>query len=70
MLQFESDVEQAKVAKAQALSDLRQQLGYESVSEGYDVTDNFDYQPLKVNLEDLQMKALRTAPTCAQRSRA
>jgi outer membrane protein, heavy metal efflux system len=62
MLQFESDVEQAKVAKAQALSDLRQQLGYESVSEGYDVTDNFDYQPLKVNLEDLQMKALQNRP--------
>ena len=62
LLQFQGDVEQAQVAKAQALSDLRQQLGYESVSEDYDVVASFDYQPLKVNLEDLQMKALQNRP--------
>jgi len=62
LLQFQSDVEQAEVAKAQALSDLRQQLGYESVSADYDVTGDFDYQPLKVNLEDMQMKALQNRP--------
>jgi len=62
LLQFQSDVEQAQVAKVQALSDLRQQLGYESVSADYDVAGNFDYQPLKVNLEDLQMKAAQNRP--------
>jgi hypothetical protein len=30
-LQFEQDVQQAQLAKTQALSDLRQLLGYESV---------------------------------------
>jgi outer membrane protein, heavy metal efflux system len=62
LLQFQSDDEQADVAKAQALSDLRQQLGYESVSADYDVTGDFDYQPLKVNLEEMQLKALQNRP--------
>jgi len=62
LLQFQSDVEQAEVAKEQALSDLRQQLGYETVSPEYDVAATFDYQPLKVNLEDMQMKALQNRP--------
>jgi cobalt-zinc-cadmium efflux system outer membrane protein len=62
LLQFQQDVEQAKLAKAQALSDLRQQLGYESVPPGYDVAGAFDYQPLTVRIEDLQMKALANRP--------
>ena len=37
LLQFESDVEQAQLSRVQSLSDLRQQLGYESVSADYDV---------------------------------
>jgi cobalt-zinc-cadmium efflux system outer membrane protein len=62
LLQFQQDVEQAQLAKAQALSDLRQQLGYESVPPGYDVAGEFDYQPLTVRIEDLQMKALANRP--------
>src|ERR1022692_4266911 len=31
VLQFQTDLQQAQLAKIQALSDLRQQLGYESV---------------------------------------
>ncbi len=62
LLQFESDVEQAQLAKAQSLSDLRQLLGYESVSADYDVAGDFEYQPVKVNLEDMQMKALQNRP--------
>jgi cobalt-zinc-cadmium efflux system outer membrane protein len=62
LLQFQSDVEQAEVAKAQALSDLRQQLGFESVSADYDVAATFEYQPLKLNLEDMQLKALQNRP--------
>ncbi|MGB6428986.1 MAG: TolC family protein [Candidatus Acidiferrales bacterium] len=62
LLQFQTDVSQAELAKVQGLSDLRQLLGYESVSADYDVADDFDYQPLKANLEDLQAKALETRP--------
>ena len=62
LLQFESDFEQAQLAKARSLSDLRQLLGYESVSAEYDVATDFEYQPVKVTLEDLQMKALQNRP--------
>ena len=62
LLQFETDVQQAQLARVQALSDLRQLLGYESISADYDVTGPFDYQPLKGNLEDLQLKALQNRP--------
>jgi outer membrane protein, heavy metal efflux system len=62
LLQFESDLEQAQLAKVQALSDLRQLLGYESVSQDYDVVGPFEYQPVKGNLEDLQLKALQNRP--------
>ena len=62
LLQFESDLEQAQLARVQALSDLRQLLGYESVSQNYDVAGLFEYQPVKGNLEDLQLKALQNRP--------
>jgi outer membrane protein, heavy metal efflux system len=62
LLQFESDLEQAQLAKTQSLSDLRQLLGYESVSADYDVVGDFEYQSVKVNLGDLQMKALQNRP--------
>jgi outer membrane protein, heavy metal efflux system len=62
LLQFETDLEQAQLARQQGLSDLRQLLGYESVSSDYDVVDAFDYLPLKANLEDLQMKAIQNRP--------
>ncbi len=62
LLQFETDYQQAELARVQALSDLRQLLGYESVSADYDVAGPFDYQPLKGNLEDYQLKALQNRP--------
>ena len=62
LLQFETDYQQAELAKVEALSDLRQLLGYESVSADYDVAGPFDYQALKGNLEDLQSKALQNRP--------
>jgi cobalt-zinc-cadmium efflux system outer membrane protein len=62
LLQFQNDVSQAKLARVQALSDLRQLLGYESVSRDYDVAGAFDYIPLNAQLEDLQMKALASRP--------
>jgi outer membrane protein, heavy metal efflux system len=62
LLQFETDVEQAQLARVQALSDLRQLLGYESVSADYDVAGAFDYLPVAGNLDDLRLKALQYRP--------
>ena len=62
LLQFETDYQQAELARVQGLSDLRQLLGYESVSPDYDVAGEFDYRPLKGNQEDFQMKALQNRP--------
>jgi cobalt-zinc-cadmium efflux system outer membrane protein len=62
LLQFETDLESAQLARAQGLSDLRQLLGYESVSADYDVLDAFDYLPMRANLDDLKMQALQNRP--------
>jgi len=62
LLQFETDLESAQLAREQGLSDLRQVLGYESVSADYDVVDAFDYLPMKANLDDLKVQALQNRP--------
>src|SRR5271163_226821 len=61
-LQFQTDVSSARLAKVQALVGLRELLGYNAVPAEYDVIGDLAYQPLKANLEDLQMKALRERP--------
>jgi outer membrane protein, heavy metal efflux system len=60
MLQFQTDVAQAKLARVQGLSDLRQLLGYQLVDAGYDVAGSFDYQPMKSGLDDLETAALQS----------
>ncbi len=62
LLQFEMDLESAQLARTQGLSDLRQQLGYESVAADYDVAGAFEYVPVKGNAADLQMQALQNRP--------
>src|ERR1700678_1951460 len=62
MLQFQTDVSAAKLARVQGLSDLRQLLGYESITADYDVAGAFEYQPVKGNLDDFQAKALQSRP--------
>jgi cobalt-zinc-cadmium efflux system outer membrane protein len=62
LLQFQTDVSAARLARVQGLSDLRQLLGYESISADYDVAGAFDYQPVKGNVEDFQARALQTRP--------
>jgi len=62
LLQFQSDASQAALARVQGLSDLRQQLGRESVPVDYDVAGPFDYVPLNAKEDDLAMKALATRP--------
>ena len=62
LLQFQTDVSAARLARVQGLSDLRQLLGHESIAADYDVAGTFNYQPIKGNLEDFQAKALQTRP--------
>jgi cobalt-zinc-cadmium efflux system outer membrane protein len=59
LLQFQNDFAHAQLAKVQALADLPQLPGYESVPVNYDVAGPFKYEAVKLTLEDLQMKALR-----------
>jgi len=62
MLQFQTDVSSARVAKVQALGSLRQLIGYANVPHDYDVAGDLDYQPLQAALADLQAKALIERP--------
>ncbi len=62
LLQFQTDVAGAQVAKVQALAGLRQLLGYEAVPNNFDVAGEMTFQPVKVGLDDLQAKALKTRP--------
>jgi outer membrane protein, heavy metal efflux system len=62
MLQFQSDLSSAQLARVQGLSDLRQLLGYDSIAADYDVAGAFDFQPVPGNLEDFQSKALQNRP--------
>ncbi|HKD49832.1 MAG TPA: TolC family protein [Candidatus Acidoferrum sp.] len=62
MLQFQNDVLSAKLAKIQALSALRQLLGFESVPDDYDVDGKLEYAVVHAGLDDLKALALRTRP--------
>jgi cobalt-zinc-cadmium efflux system outer membrane protein len=62
LLQFETDVSSARLAKVQALVGLREFLGFNAVPADFDVIGDLEYQPLKANLEDLQTKGLRERP--------
>jgi outer membrane protein, heavy metal efflux system len=62
LLQFQTDVSSARLAKVQALVGLREFLGYNAVPADFDVIGDLAYQPLKANLEDLQTKGLRERP--------
>src|ERR1700683_168856 len=62
MLQFQTDVSQAKLAKIQALAALRQLIGFESVPDNYDVQGDLEYQPIHGGLDDLKVLALASRP--------
>jgi cobalt-zinc-cadmium efflux system outer membrane protein len=62
LLQFQSDVFTARLAKVQALTGLRQFLGFESVPDNYDVEGDLDYLAVHAGLDDLKALALRTRP--------
>ena len=69
-LQFETDVNDARLAHAQALASLRQFLGFDSVPADYDVIGNLVHEPVTLQLEDVQARALHDRPDlqAAQRS--
>lgn len=62
LLQFQTDVSSARLAKVQALVGLREFLGYDAVPADFDVVGELEHQSLKGNLEDLQARALRERP--------
>jgi cobalt-zinc-cadmium efflux system outer membrane protein len=62
LLQFQTDVSAAKLARIQAMASLRQLLGYESVPENYEVIGDLKYLPVKLGKDDLKAMALRQRP--------
>jgi outer membrane protein, heavy metal efflux system len=62
LLQFQTDVSAARLARIQALASLRQLLGYESVPENYEVLGGLKYIPVKLGKDDLKAMALRQRP--------
>src|SRR5271169_3929102 len=62
LLQFQTDVSSARLAKVQALVGLREFLGYNAVPADFDVIGDLAYLPLKGTMEDLQLKALDLRP--------
>lgn len=62
LLQFQSDVNTAKLSKIQALAGLRQLIGYESVADSFDVQGDLDYQPVNAALPDFKTLAMQHRP--------
>jgi cobalt-zinc-cadmium efflux system outer membrane protein len=61
-LQFEQDVSSAQLSLVQAKANLRQQLGYQSVADNYDVSGTLTHNKHVVQLEDLEKQALANRP--------
>jgi cobalt-zinc-cadmium efflux system outer membrane protein len=62
LLQFQSDVFAAKLARLQSLAALRQLLGFETVPDDYDVQGTLDYQPVHADLAGLKNVAAINRP--------
>src|SRR5271165_1235957 len=62
LLQFQTDVSSARLARVQGLVALRELLGYDAVPADYDVVGDLSYQPVHTKLEDLQARALQERP--------
>jgi cobalt-zinc-cadmium efflux system outer membrane protein len=62
LLQFQTDLSAAVLAKVQAIAALRQLVGFESVPDMFDVDGKLDYQPVHAGLEDLRALAMHTRP--------
>ncbi len=62
LLQFQMDVSAADLGKVQALAQLRESVGFDSVPENYDVDGELAHQAVSVSEDDLKMLALRDRP--------
>jgi outer membrane protein, heavy metal efflux system len=62
LLQFQTDYSSAVLSKVQAITALRQLVGFESVPDFFDVDGQLDYLPVHAGLDDLKALALRTRP--------
>ena len=62
LLQFQTDVSASRLAKVQSLVALRQSLSYDAVPADYDVIGDLSYAPVKEQLEDLEIEALKDRP--------
>jgi len=62
LLQFQSDLSAAKLAKLQSLAALRQLLGFESVPGDYDVQGTLDYQPVHADMTGMKSLAALNRP--------
>jgi len=62
LLQFQSDIAQAKLAKVTALATLHQFLGYATVPDDFDVDGTLTYEQLHSGLDTLKALALKTRP--------
>jgi outer membrane protein, heavy metal efflux system len=62
LLQFQTDVSSARLAKVQALVGLRAMLGYNAAPADFDVQGDLAYFPVKGTVEDFQARAMRERP--------
>jgi outer membrane protein, heavy metal efflux system len=62
LLQFQTDVSAAKLAKLQSLAALRQLLGFESVPDDFDVRGSLDYQAMHADINGLRSVAAINRP--------
>ncbi len=62
LLQFQTDVSAAKLAKLQNLAALRQLLGFESVPDDYDVQGTLEFQIVHADLNGLKSVAAVSRP--------
>lgn len=70
LLQFQTDVSSARLARMQSLQALRALVGYQSVPPDFDVSGSLAYHAVTLNRQSLQALALRLRPDlqAAQRS--
>ncbi len=61
-LQFQATVSADRLALAQELTALRQAIGFSGVPRNFGVAGSLAFQPLRGNLEDMQLLALKRRP--------
>lgn len=62
LLQFQNDFSSAQLARIQAMTSLRQLIGYDSAPANFELAGDLKYQPLSVSLDDLQANAVNQRP--------